>query len=500
MRSPSGIEGTSTSGCSERQQDKPSGSPRRLRRREAAGSFGTTLLMKQNLPILAVLLLSLVAVVSGQNPAPPVPSAPATPTKPDAAADIKVASAPYHAAVEAVSAEYQKWVASLETWYLAELDKLQAARAKLGDLDGAIAIKKERERMASHSPTTPEQIQAMPAPLRTLRTGYDQGLKKSADEGARRIDVARRKYLADLGALQKRITTAGDIDQALLVKAEKERFIAEMAAGPGVPIPGTIPGGTSAATPAAATKDKPFVNSLGMEFVPVPGAQVLFCRWETRVKDYAEYAGVNKVDDSWKKQERGGVPAGREPEHPVCGVNWDDANAFCKWLSEKEAAEGKLPKGMKYRLPTDEDWSRAVGLAKEEGATPKERSVKNNVDFPWGTGFPPPKAKVGNYGDSAWKEAFPNETSIPGYTDGYATTSPVGSFPPNKHGIFDLGGNVWEWCEESIEPGRNERVVRGASWHYNDRDRHLSSWREPYPQHVRGFNTGFRCVLGASAR
>ena len=86
-----------------------------------------------------------------------------------------MAGAPYHAAVEAVSAEYQKWVASLETWYLAELDKLQAARAKLGDLDGAIAIKKERERMASHSPATPEQIQAMPAPLRTLRAGYKAG-------------------------------------------------------------------------------------------------------------------------------------------------------------------------------------------------------------------------------------------------------------------------------------------------------------------------------------
>ena len=204
--------------------------------------------------LLSILTLAFAASVScAQEPAKPA-------AKPDAAAEIKVVSAPYHAAVETVSAEYQKWITSLETWYLAELDKLQAARAKLGDLDGAIATKKERERMASHSPTTPEQIQAMPAPLRTLRTGYDQGLKKSADEGARRMDVARRKYLADLEALQKRITTTGDIDQALLVKAEKDRFIAEMAGD----AQGTAAVGPAkvAADPIVTTTPKPAVTEV----------------------------------------------------------------------------------------------------------------------------------------------------------------------------------------------------------------------------------------------
>ena len=185
-----------------------------------------------------------------------VAPAPAAETKPDATAELKAVSAPYHGAVETVSADYQKWVASMETWYSAELDKLQAARAKLGDLDGAVAIKAERARMASHFPTTPEQIQAMPAPLRTLRTSYDQGLKKSADEGARRMDVARRKYLADLEALQKRITISGDIDQALLVKAEKERFIAELAeAAPKTALPQpAAPAATGVKPPVAGPR------------------------------------------------------------------------------------------------------------------------------------------------------------------------------------------------------------------------------------------------------
>jgi len=104
--------------------------------------------------------------------------------------------------------------------------------------------------------------------------------------------------------------------------------------------------------------------------------------------------------------------------------------------------------------PTDEEWSRAVGLAKEEGATPKERSAKNLVDYPWGTSFPPPNDKVGNYADTAFHEQFPREQAkwIEGYTDGFATTAPVGSFAPNQYGICDLGGNVREWCQDCMSP------------------------------------------------
>src|SRR6202042_1437467 len=131
------------------------------------------------------------------------------------------------------------------------------------------------------------------------------------------------------------------------------------------------------------------------------------------------YARANKVDDAWMKQERVGVPVSREPDYPVVGVTWENAKAFCQWLTEKESAEGKLPKGMAYRLPTDEEWSRAVGLAREGGATPKERGGKNQRVFPWGSGFPPPKANVGNYADAAWHEQFPTARWIEGYSDGF---------------------------------------------------------------------------------
>jgi formylglycine-generating enzyme required for sulfatase activity len=250
-------------------------------------------------------------------------------------------------------------------------------------------------------------------------------------------------------------------------------------------------------TPAAATKDAPFVNTLGQEFVPVPGTPVLFCRWETRVKDYEVFAkGTVNVDASWRSSQNAGVPTSRAPDEPVSAVNWNDAQAFCRWLTEKETAEGKLPPDRKYRLPTDEEWSRAVGLDREDGETPKERNEKNKVQFPWGTGFPPP-GQAGNYADESRHERFPNEAAnwLRNYRDGFATAAPVGSFPPNALGLFDLGGNVWEWCEDLFEPGKSERLLRGGSWNDFFPACFLSSYRRALAPDMRYPDRGFRVIL-----
>src|SRR5690606_36612881 len=100
-------------------------------------------------------------------------------------------------------------------------------------------------------------------------------------------------------------------------------------------------------TSHGATKEQPFENSLGMKLVPVPGTEVLFCIHETRWKDYAAYAAENPgIRGGWKDQGFDGFTiAERAEEHPVAHVNWEDARAFCAWLSKKE--------GRTYRLPTD---------------------------------------------------------------------------------------------------------------------------------------------------
>jgi len=219
-----------------------------------------------------------------------------------------------------------------------------------------------------------------------------------------------------------------------------------------------------------------FVNTLGMKFVPVPGTEVQFSIWETRVKDYAAYAAANAgVDATWKSP---GFT--QEDTHPVVNVSWNDAQAFCAWLTKKELAEGKIKTGQKYRLPTDAEWSVAVGLGKEEGNTPEEKSGGIKDVYPWGKGYPPPK-EAGNYNKSL-------------KVDKFEYTSPVGSFAAYKDGLHDMGGNVCEWCQDKyFNPKRYDRVLRGGSW-----ERFQLSSRRGWgsPGHRNNHrNIGFRCVL-----
>jgi formylglycine-generating enzyme required for sulfatase activity len=173
--------------------------------------------------------------------------------------------------------------------------------------------------------------------------------------------------------------------------------------------------------------------------------------------------------------------------------------AFCKWLTQKESLEGKLPPGMKYRLPTDEEWSRAVGLPTEQGTTPQEKDhLGSLVEYPWGRGFPP-KSKVGNYPDSALRNQDPKADVFEGYTDGYVTTSPVGSFHANKLGLYDMGGNVWNWCEDWYDASQRDRVGRGSSWWNYLPITVRSACRKNFAPTLHYNQIGFRCVLSASA-
>jgi formylglycine-generating enzyme required for sulfatase activity len=264
-----------------------------------------------------------------------------------------------------------------------------------------------------------------------------------------------------------------------------------------------------------ASKDAPFTNTLGMKFVPVPigggptaGQTVLFSIWDTRIRDYSAYAASHpRSDIGWKSMQKDGIPVGQSDHptnHPV-NVSWDDAQAFCQWLTTKEQAEGKLPKGVRYRLPNDEEWSWAAGLPAEAGDTLAEKRSKNSGDYLWGKAWPPPP-NVANYGDESYHSKFPEKKRadgvilnhwIEGYTDGYVTTSPVGAFPANAYGLYDISGNVWQWCEDWSDAAQKERVVRGGCWADYNRDYlRLSARFHGLPDRST-YGIGFRCVLSA---
>src|SRR3954447_23098363 len=107
-----------------------------------------------------------------------------------------------------------------------------------------------------------------------------------------------------------------------------------------------------------------FTNSLGMPFVKVSGAKVWFCTWLTRVQDYELW-----LKATGKTAEAPGFKQG--PTHPAVNVSWADAKAFCQWLTDKDRAAGKITKGQSYRLPTDAEWSVAVGLNEPAEGTPE---------------------------------------------------------------------------------------------------------------------------------
>jgi formylglycine-generating enzyme required for sulfatase activity len=266
-----------------------------------------------------------------------------------------------------------------------------------------------------------------------------------------------------------------------------------------------------------ATKDHPWVNSLGMKFVPVFGTQVLFSVWDTRVEDFETFVnstGYHATEGMWSIGKDGWKQRGttwkepgfiQGPTHPVVGVNWNEAEQFCKWLTKRERIAGNLPEDREYRLPKDEEWSAGVGLMHEAGSTPEKKSGKTEL-YPWDIpqkrdkNWPPPKG-AGNYaGEEAKNEDWPSEWSIiEGYNDGYPRTSPVGSFSANQFGLYDMGGNALQWCEDWYNTQAKYRVLRGASWFEANPDYLLASFRNLNTPDLRIDVAGFRCVVAVES-
>ena len=206
-------------------------------------------------------------------------------------------------------------------------------------------------------------------------------------------------------------------------------------------------------TPEAA-KESGAGNSLGMRFVPVGGVQ--FGVHLTTRKNFEAFATATGLkSEAWRNP---GFK--QDPDHPVVNVTWREAEAFCKWLTDKERKAGLLKANESYRLPTDLEWSKAVGLAAEAGATPEERDMGVQDVYPWGTQWPPP-AGAGNYAG----EETQTEIPIPNYNDGYPNTSPVGKFRINALGLYDMGGNVWQWVSDFWNSENRAKTLRGGSWY-----------------------------------
>jgi len=168
-------------------------------------------------------------------------------------------------------------------------------------------------------------------------------------------------------------------------------------------------------------------------------------------------------------------------EHqPAVQVSWQQAAAFCNWLSEREGlprfyreangiVNGYDPTATGYRLPSEAEWAWA---ARASGTT--------LLKFPWGDAFPPPADGLENYADNT--SAYVTGRVLGGYRDGEVVSAQVGSYKANQHRLFDMGGNVAEWVHDVYSiPSANgatetdplgaqsgdNYVIRGASWSHS---------------------------------
>ena len=148
--------------------------------------------------------------------------------------------------------------------------------------------------------------------------------------------------------------------------------------------------------------------------------------------------------------EEGKMPAGKE-NHPVAGISWDDAMAFCDWLSQTT--------GQVYRLPTEAEWEKAA------------RGTDGQI-YPWG---------------NEWDASRLNSADA-----GPGETTPVGHYSPEPsgdsfYGVADMAGNVWEWCADWYNDSKTDRALRGGAF-YNEaswvrcaaRDRNVPYGRNRY--------------------
>ncbi len=229
------------------------------------------------------------------------------------------------------------------------------------------------------------------------------------------------------------------------------------------------------------------VKSLLMDKTEVTVEQFAQFIEATKYRTDAEKLGWSGVFDEkqgkWTKADGAdwrhpdGPNSTANPKHPVVHVSYADAQAYAKWAGK--------------RLPTEAEFEHAARGGKQ-------------TKFAWGDELYPDGKCMAN----AWQGMFPLEDTG---KDGFKGLAPVGSFPPNAYGLYDITGNVWEWCSDWFDPeyyqhgpkdnptgppSGKERVLRGGSWLCAEN--YCLGYRVAARNHTEpdsGLNNlGFRCV------
>jgi Sulfatase-modifying factor enzyme 1 len=203
-----------------------------------------------------------------------------------------------------------------------------------------------------------------------------------------------------------------------------------------------------------------FINSLHMEMVRVPVGtkNAWFCHHQVTQLHWYQVMGTTQEQQLAKKGSR---HCGLDPRMPVYGVSLPEAREFCEKLNLHQQSNGSLPPGYHYRLPTEAEWRAASGPA--------------------------------NYSD---RELQHHAWTMLAKVEGPQL---VGCLRPNEFGLYDMRGNVFEWCDEKEMPATEKAAVFGGSWYADPQGTDLEAARQGSrilcPITTRSSRIGLRLVL-----
>jgi len=199
----------------------------------------------------------------------------------------------------------------------------------------------------------------------------------------------------------------------------------------------TVPESGNVPKDVTLTKDKDFISACGMDMVWIPDG-FWAGKYEVRQSEYETVAGSNPS-------------AYRRPSRPVESITWEAANAFCEKLNQYERKAGKLPTGYHYSLPTESQWA----IFSADADVNQAAMSRNGLSL--------------------------------------TSTQEVGASEPNKFGLYDTLGNVWEWCFDTDDRGYHS--LRGGGWLSSEENFPNADTRNIAVPKVSDHFTGFRVVL-----